>query len=516
VVAVLHGGKPSYYEVADPVLYRAMASIDRPVQGWLVNLLGMPKRIGQMAITLTPDFMVRNIARDTIMGGVMSRAGFRPVVDSLNGMRLRMTNDPLYKDYIANGGGLSSIYLDEGKLKAKLEKFYTRQGIDYRTVMDSPAKLMGFVETLADSFETSTRLGEYKRAIDQGENPRHAAYLGREVSTDFAMRGDSKELNFMYDTVMFLKPAVLSIDRLYRGVAHDPNRAAIATKTAAMATFSMGLYLLNRDNPKYQDLKDWEKDSYWHFFVGDEHFRMPKTWEIGAQASVAERTLGATMGDSQNGLGADVARIIGATFNLNFMPQILAQIAEQMANENSFTHASIETPGMENLQPFMRAKPNTSETIKALLRGYLNTWAMYGLELCDRAFFANRLREKRLDEMPVIKSFYSQEPAKSTKYEEMYYDMLGEAKRLHGTIRELDKQNKTEFADEKDAQPMVKEYKPLSRANERLADINAEMREVRRNHDLTPEDKRHKLDALMVARNALLKAVVQESKSAQK
>ncbi|MER2538809.1 MAG: hypothetical protein ABTQ26_06175 [Azonexus sp.] len=95
VVAVLHGGKPSYYEVADPVLNRAMASIDRPVQGWLVNLLGMPKRIGQMAITLTPDFMVRNIARDTIMGGVMSRAGFRPVVYSLNGMRLRMTNDPL-------------------------------------------------------------------------------------------------------------------------------------------------------------------------------------------------------------------------------------------------------------------------------------------------------------------------------------------------------------------------------------------------------------------------------------
>jgi hypothetical protein len=448
-----------------------------------------------------------------------------------------MTNDPLYKDYIANGGGLSSIYLDEGKLKAKLEKFYTRQGIDYRTVMDSPAKLMGFVETLADSFETSTRLGEYKRAIDQGENPRHAAYLGREVSTDFAMRGDSKELNFMYDTVMFLKPAVLSIDRLYRGVAHDPNRAAIATKTAAMATFSMGLYLLNRDNPKYQDLKDWEKDSYWHFFVGDKHFRMPKTWEIGALASVAERTLGATMGDNQNGLGADVARIIGATFNLNFMPQILAPIAEQYANENSFTHARIETPGMENLQPFMRAKPNTSETIKALgmatrnmpeklqvnpvraealLRGYLNTWALYGLELSDRAFFANRLPEKRLDEMPVIKSFYSQDPAKSTKYEEMYYDMLGEAKRLHGTIRELDKQNKTEFADEKDNQPLAKEYKPLNRANERLADINAEMREVRRNHDLTPEDKGHKLDALMVARNALLKAVVQESKSAQK
>ena len=72
----------------------------------------MPKRVGQMAITLTPDFMLANIARDTIMGSVMSRSGFRPVLDSLNGMRLRMTEDPLYKDYIANGGieGSGGVY----------------------------------------------------------------------------------------------------------------------------------------------------------------------------------------------------------------------------------------------------------------------------------------------------------------------------------------------------------------------------------------------------------------------
>ena len=34
-------------------------------------------------------------------------------------MRLRMTEDPLYKDYLANGGGLSSLYLDEGAVRAK-------------------------------------------------------------------------------------------------------------------------------------------------------------------------------------------------------------------------------------------------------------------------------------------------------------------------------------------------------------------------------------------------------------
>jgi hypothetical protein len=36
------------------------------------------------------------------------------------------------------------------------------------------------------------------------------------------MRGDSKALGFLYDTVLFLRPAVVSWDRLYRGLAHDP------------------------------------------------------------------------------------------------------------------------------------------------------------------------------------------------------------------------------------------------------------------------------------------------------
>ena len=136
--------------------------------------------------------------------------------------------------------------------------------------------------------------------------------------------------------------------------------------------------------------------------------------------------------------------------------------------------------------------------------------------LSDRAFFSDKLPESRLDELPVIRRFYSQEPAKSTRYEEMYYDMLGEAKRLHGTLRELDRQNRPEIADEKDKEPMAGEYKPLQRANERLGDINAEMREVRRDKELSPKEKREKLDALMVARNALLKSVVVEAKVAQK
>ena len=536
VVAVLKGGKPVWYEVADPILYRALRAIDRPPMDWLTKWLGYPKRVGQATITLTPDFMLANIARDTIMGAVMSRSGFRPVLDSLRGMRLRMTEDPLYKEYIANGGGLSSLYLDEHHLRTKLEKFYHDQGIDARTVLDTPDKLLGFIETLGDAFEMSTRLGEYDRAISKGEHPRHAAYQGREVSTDFAMRGDSKALGFLYDTVMFLRPAVVSMDRLARGVARDPNKAAIGAKTAMLALASVGLYLLNRDDPRYQDLPDWDRDANWHFFVGDQHFRYPKIWEIGAVASVAERTTEKLMQEDPQGLGKDFARIVGHTFSLNYMPQILAPLAEQAANRNAFTKAPIETPGMENVQPFLRAKPNTSETMKALgmatrdlpeslqvnparaealLRGYLNTWGTYGLMLSDRAFFGDKQPAMRTDQMPVVRRFYSQEPPQHTKFETQFYDYLGEAKRLQGTLRELDKMGRPEIADQKENSPLAGEAKPLERAQKNLQGINADMKEIRRAADLTPQEKRQRLDGLTIERNALLKAAVLDAKAAQ-
>jgi hypothetical protein len=536
VVAVMQGGKPIWFEVGDPIAYRALKAIDRPIMSEVVKWLGLPKRIGQATITATPDFWMANIARDTLMGSVMSRAGFVPILDSLKGMRERMTSDPLYRDYLANGGGLSSIFLDEQHLKTKLERYYRDQGIDYRTVLDTPDKLLTFVETLGDAFEMSTRLGEYQRAIERGENPRHAAYLGRDVSTDFAMRGDSKALGFMFDTVMFLKPAVVSWDRLYRGLAHDENKGAIAAKAGTMALMSAGLYLLNREDPRYKDLPDWDRDANWHFFVGDQHFRWPKIWEIGALSSAAERTAEKVIAADPQGLGKDFARIMGATFNLNLMPQILAPLYEQAANKNSFTKAPIETPGMENVQPFLRSKPGTSETMKAagmatrdmpealqvnparaeaLLRGYFNTYALYGLMLTDQALFRDKLPEKRTDELPVVRRFYSQEPARHTRYETEFYDLLTESKRLRGTMRELDQMGYRSYADEKEHAPLAGETKSLERAAKNLGIINKDAEQVRRS-DASPAEKRQKLDALTIERNALLKDTVQASKVAQK
>lgn len=235
-------------------------------------------------------------------------------------------------------------------------------------------------------------------------------------------------------------------------------------------------------------------------------------------------------------MGKDFARIVGHTFNLNLMPQILAPLYQQATNQNGFTGSPIETPGMENVQPFLRAKPGTSETMKALgmmtrdmpeslqvnpvrsealLRGYLNTWAAYGLMLSDQAFFGDQLPEMRTDQLPVVRRFYAQEPARHTRFETEFYDMLNEARRLQGTLRELDKLGRSDLADQKERNPLTGEAKPLERASKTVQQINAEMMLTHRDKTLTSEEKRQRIDELTIEKNALLKATVLDAKAAQ-
>ena len=60
----------------------------------------------------------------------------------------------------------------------------------------------------------------------------------------------------------------------------------------------------------------------------------------------------------------------------------------------------------------MQLSPARAE---ALLRGFLNTWAGYGLTLADAAFFDDA-PELRIDQYPALRRFYRKTPATHTRY----------------------------------------------------------------------------------------------------
>jgi hypothetical protein len=85
---------------------------------------------------------------------------------------------------------------------------------------------------------------------------------------------------------MFLRPALVSRDRLYRALAYDPNRGPIAAKLGRHRAYPRrSLPPHKRDNRQFRDLPDWKRGSYWHFFLPtpsskELHFRDPKMWEV--------------------------------------------------------------------------------------------------------------------------------------------------------------------------------------------------------------------------------------------
>ena len=171
VLTVYRGGKPSYYEVADPVLLRSLSAFTRPHPGGVRRILGVMRRLVQMGITLTADFMSANIFRDTITGAVLSKNHALPFVESAKGFVARIRKDDDYWEFVFNGGGFSSFLVDEDAYRARVGAFYKKKGIDPRNVILGLRSMGLALETAAEAFEVATRIGEFKKAKGRGKRP---------------------------------------------------------------------------------------------------------------------------------------------------------------------------------------------------------------------------------------------------------------------------------------------------------------------------------------------------------
>lgn len=566
VIAVLDKGKPKYYEVGDPLLFRAITSFNRPEILGIEKALNWFRRLGQATVTLTIDFMGANIARDTILASILSRNGFKPVISSLHGIGSRLAEDKNYRDAIANGLGMSSFMLDEGAFRKHLERYYSSKGINFKSIIDTPAKMLYALESIADAIEMSSRLGEVSAAIKAGKSKRHAAYLGREISTDFAMRGDrfnavGNTMNVLYNSVMFVKPGMNGLDRIYRGFTKDPNKAAIFIKTGLLAVMSMGLYMVNRGNPLYEQKEDWEKDTHWFFYVPKKEYfdyvttngkepenaeeytglfhewKYPKIWEIGAIASIAERSVGAIMDKRENSyedweLAHSTFRILKNMFNLDWVPQMLRGPYEVAINENRFTESPIQTQGMKTLPQWLRSRESTPKVLtklgeasykaglpeslqinpvvgEHLIRSYFNTWGLYGLMISDALTNDNK-PEMRVSDYPGLRRFYGgDQPARKTKYEDDFWEVLRLATETRRAMSLLEPTN-IRLSDKLYKTEENKRYEELSAMNDYMGDIRKNINAVYADPMLTPEEKSRQIDALYLEKNRALKEIVDQ------
>lgn len=524
VISYQEDGKTVFLKVEDMDLYEALAETNaKAFDSTMLRILGKAKRALTMGATVGPAFRIANLLRDTVHTAVVSKS-FAPFTDTAKGLVQVWKESPDYIALMASGGGFGQGWIDSGDPKAmarSIEKIIKREGEGARgNLLDTPRKLWDFWERIGHASEMAARVQLYSNLKMKGEGNLKAAYEARDL-LDFYRTGASNAVRVLAMTTPFLNARIQGLDRLYRGAKADPK--AFLTKGMMVTAASLMLWTLFHDDERYKDMEDWEKWQYHHFWIGKQHFRIPKAFEVGALfSSMAESAAASMAGDEEY---AFFLRFLKHTLTETFSvgaPAAFAPSIEAYANKSAFTGRPIEGMALERLPAGERSQPWTPELLKDLGKG-LNLspvklehmiqghFAVMGTTILGVADTLYRWGKgtpaqpaATLDDMPGIGRFVRSEEGRS-KYATRYYDLAREVNELAATVshyKQLGEMGKArELAKAKPLQ--YKRFVNLT--SQQLADIRRQEKRIFANPTMSAAEKRDRISALDRKRKAIYK-----------
>lgn len=363
-VTVLRAGKQEHYEV-EPDLYKAMLALNEEEIAMVLKLISMPAKWLRAGATLAPEFMVRNPVRDQWSAYINSNYGFTPIVDLVKGLFSYFGKDDSYTLWKLGGGEHAMmVSMDRKYLQKSFEEIV--RGKKFTDYIKNPLEALQVLSTLG---EVGTRLGAARRAVSKKANPVEAAYESREVTLDFARIGaKTKAVNMI---IAFWNANVQGTDKFVRTFRDHPVRTTVRT-LMAITLPSLLLYFAQRDDERWKEIPDWQKDNFWIIFAGDTIYRIPKPFGMGQLfGSVPERIaefIDTKDPDVFNSIDDSIME--GAT--PGFIPTAALPIIENITNYSFFLGAPIVPNRLQNLPADEQFAEYTSEVSKKLgeLTGY--------------------------------------------------------------------------------------------------------------------------------------------------
>ncbi|MGY3959601.1 LPD38 domain-containing protein [Aeromonas popoffii] len=548
LITVKLEGEDYILRVEDPDLYRAMTFFDRQSFGALVNVAAKAKRLLTAGVTASPEFMLRNFLRDSLSSWVISKDGFKPVIDSIKGVRKTLAMDGSTIDVMFSGASFLGGYVngnDPTAMADTVRKSLRRKGMTpeqiakyEKSIIRNAAHAKGVV---ANAWEKYNRLGEglenanreavYDAAIKAGKSHAQAAFESKDLM-DFSMLGAARAIQGAAMVLPFFNARLQGLGKLTRELRDNPRE--IAKRAGMITAMSLGLLAANWDDERYEALPDWDKDTNWHFFIGDQHFRIPKPFEIGVMFGTIPERMVRALGDKDTGaqFGKAVARAVGDTFALNPTPQLVKPMVEAAFNYDSFRGGPIDGPQDMAVRAEARYNEQTSllmrelgelsgfspKQLEHLLIGYTGTLGSYVMAAADGLIRASRPGESaswRGDEIPLVKAVYrGTGPAKSTQHMEEFYRMLNEVNQLKRTVDQYRKEGMSEKANEllEEQGGLLKTRRSLSRTQQQVRVVRNKIELLQRDKTLAAAEKRLRIDALLSRRNDLVYQAVNKNR----
>ena len=510
--SVWENGKKVTYATT-PDVYKAVQLYDPQTANIVVSILSKPASWLRFGATISPEFTAGNIVRDTISATVFSHHGFIPVYDSIRGLYHYLKKDSLYWDYMKSGAAQADIMsIDRNFLYEQTHKLLGHKSIA-KDVIKSPITCL---RALSECSEMATRLGEFENAQKgytgrfnrlfgskrESVSHRDAGIEARDVTLDFGRHGTwGKQFN---RATAFFNAALQGTDKLYREFRDHP--AQMAFKTAALITLpSIASWYACKDDPRYQEVPQWEKDIYWFIPTKDTLYKVPKPYELGVLfGSGIERALQYAYdrdryidGNGFSGYGESIVDTIGPSF----MPTGLIPIFEWTTNYSMFQKKNIVPHSQEDLPDWMQYGNNTSyvarQTGKALnLSPRKIDTAIYDLSgglgkhvlgiIDDVTGLSQTRPAKGLSETALAKKFI-ETPYKNADSVNVLRQRYDEQNKLYNQYKETG-QIPQGFDPER--------YAVYKGTMDALKNVNRAQMAVINSTDLTPQEKKARLDEL--------------------
>lgn len=359
-ICILVDGKPEFWKVNDELL---LDSISNMSPGHLGAVLGTYGKITK--------FMTANITGNNIIWSVFSNAPrdlqtmFNYAKQTKNPAKLfsgiasaylnsfKEANgkevSPLYREYLAMGGGNTGIWQGSEKYAADIRKSLNSTGLNKKGNADRfykhPASsFFGAISVLSDTIEQGPRFAIYSLCRQQGMTQQEAFHEATDITVNFRRHGtNSKAANAV---IPFFNAGIQSTDKTIRyftgedlkGTKYTAKQRGkiIFQRWAFLAVTSMIMtaieYALNHkskdDKENYNQLSNHVKNSNFLIPLGKgKYFALTKSHELGIPSSAMERILELTQDDQDHAFD-DFA----AYATSNFLPSIVSDLAEMPFN----------------------------------------------------------------------------------------------------------------------------------------------------------------------------------------
>lgn len=427
---VWEGGKKKTYATS-PELLKALKMTNEEGMSMWVKILRVPAGFLRSGATLSPEFILRNPVRDMISASLYSKHGFIPVWDTMRGLSLYLKKGKEYWDYMNSGAAQSAmVSLDRDYLHGQM-----RDLLKKKSVLSMCANPIEALRAFSEATEMATRLAEFdlakkgytgmgNRLFGKERKPLSNVEAGieaRDVTLDFGRHGKSTQS--LNQTVAFFNAAIQGTDKMVREFKEHPGQ--MLTKTFIGITLpSVMLWYLNKDDPRYQELPQWQKDIFWVIPGKDTLYKIPKPFELGILfGTVPERML-QFMYDKEKGRNGPGFKGLGSSILENLAPSIIPTgflpAAEWMSNYSFFMDRNIVPLSQSKLPDRQQYGPYTSylarkvgnafnlspRKIDNTIQDVGGNLAALGNSIIDKAAgLAERRPAKRWSEAPGVRGF---------------------------------------------------------------------------------------------------------------